>query len=308
MSDKPLATSAAEARDLWTRPRDAGVVHAVTFNYRGNPLVQQARDDGRRPASIGARRISSTAATCRTGCSSRPTSRGASSPRRAARVRRSPTSDRTGAISSQHVVGQRIVAVLADLTTVVPTRIKPAASREAFAHGRRAGARAVPRDRAKTSRRCWCASTAARKGCVTVGQVCAGHKNDLWFEVNGATRVDPLASGAAERAVDRPARRGQRACCQGSVAARRPRRARYAHLPGGHQEGWADAFCNVMRDIYTIHRRRPERAGDPRAAGVRDVRGRLPRRRASSMRCSRAIARGGVWTDVRADGTGRRPR
>ena len=25
---------------------------------------------------------------------------------------------------------------------------------------------------------------------------------------------------------------------------------RYAHLPGGHQEAWADAFCNLMRDIY----------------------------------------------------------
>jgi hypothetical protein len=24
----------------------------------------------------------------------------------------------------------------------------------------------------------------------------------------------------------------------------------YAHLPGGHQESWADAFCNLMRDIY----------------------------------------------------------
>ena len=29
-----------------------------------------------------------------------------------------------------------------------------------------------------------------------------------------------------------------------------PEAARYAHLPGGHQEGWADAFCNVMRDVY----------------------------------------------------------
>ena len=43
MSDKPLATSAAEAQALWHAARDAGVVHAVTFNYRGNPLVQQAR-------------------------------------------------------------------------------------------------------------------------------------------------------------------------------------------------------------------------------------------------------------------------
>jgi len=24
----------------------------------------------------------------------------------------------------------------------------------------------------------------------------------------------------------------------------------YAHLPGGHQESWTDAFSNLMRDIY----------------------------------------------------------
>src|SRR5207245_6148874 len=35
----------------------------------------------------------------------------------------------------QHVVGRRIDAVLADLTTVIPTRLKPGASTEAFARG-----------------------------------------------------------------------------------------------------------------------------------------------------------------------------
>ena len=44
VSDKPLAISADEARALWSAAREAGVVHAVTFNYRGNPLVRQARD------------------------------------------------------------------------------------------------------------------------------------------------------------------------------------------------------------------------------------------------------------------------
>jgi predicted dehydrogenase len=24
----------------------------------------------------------------------------------------------------------------------------------------------------------------------------------------------------------------------------------YVHLPGGHQEAWADAFCNVIREAY----------------------------------------------------------
>ena len=47
------------------------------------------------------------------------------------------------------------------------------------------------------------------RGAVCVGQVCAGHKNDLWFEVNGRTRVAALAAGAAERAVDRPPRRAR---------------------------------------------------------------------------------------------------
>src|SRR5215510_16606798 len=43
VSDKPLAMTAAQAKDLMDRADRAGVVTAVTFNYRGNPLVQQAR-------------------------------------------------------------------------------------------------------------------------------------------------------------------------------------------------------------------------------------------------------------------------
>src|SRR5262245_52473130 len=43
VSDKPLAMTAADARALVDQAHRAGVVHAVTFNYRGNPLVQEAR-------------------------------------------------------------------------------------------------------------------------------------------------------------------------------------------------------------------------------------------------------------------------
>src|SRR5471030_1159687 len=44
ISDKPLAMTPADARTLLDAAEKAGVVHAVTFNYRGNPLVQQARE------------------------------------------------------------------------------------------------------------------------------------------------------------------------------------------------------------------------------------------------------------------------
>src|SRR5262245_21614652 len=43
VSDKPLAMTADESRQLLKQAQQAGIVHAVTFNYRGNPLVQQAR-------------------------------------------------------------------------------------------------------------------------------------------------------------------------------------------------------------------------------------------------------------------------
>jgi predicted dehydrogenase len=87
------------------------------------------------------------------------------------------------------------------------------------------------------------------KGCVTVGQVCAGHKNDLWFEVNGATaslrwfqeRQNELWIGRRHAAnqvlLKDPALVG-------------PEARRYAHLPPGHQEAWSDAFRNVIADVY----------------------------------------------------------
>jgi predicted dehydrogenase len=37
----------------------------------------------------------------------------------------------------------------------------------------------------------------------------------------------------------------------------------YAHLPGGHQEGWPDAFTNIMRDVYTFIAE-GKKATDPR--------------------------------------------
>jgi predicted dehydrogenase len=81
--------------------------------------------------------------------------------------------------------------------------------------------------------------------------VCAGHKNDLWFELNGRTasvrwrqeQQNELWIGYREKAN---AALAKDPSLLGPVA------RGYAHLPGGHQEAWADAFCNVMRDIYGV--------------------------------------------------------
>ena len=86
-------------------------------------------------------------------------------------------------------------------------------------------------------------------GSFSVGQVCAGHKNDLVLEVCGATgsvgwrqeHQNELWVGRRNRANESLQKAPD--LMDGEVR-------RYARLPGGHQEGWADAFSNVMRDIY----------------------------------------------------------
>jgi len=246
VSDKPLAMTAADAQRLLTAARDAGVVHAVTFNYRGNPLVQQAREmiaSGAigdvhfvHGAYLQDWLLQPTDFSWRL----EPEKGGASSA--------------MGDIGShwcdlvQHVTGQRIVEVLADLTTVVDTRMKPAASTEAFSTGAHEGRQPVKvqsEDLATILLR----FDKGAKGSVSVGQVCAGHKNGLWFEANGRTAsLRWLQERQNELWIGRRDRANEVLLKDPSLVG--PAARAYTHLPGGHQEAWADAFCNVMRDVY----------------------------------------------------------
>jgi predicted dehydrogenase len=248
ISDKPLAMTAADARRLLDAANAAGVVHAVTFNYRGNPLVQQAREmiaAGElgpvhfvHGAYLQDWLLEATDFSWRL----EPEKGGATSA--------------VGDIGShwcdlaQHVTGQRIVEVLADLTTVVSTRLKPSASTEAFARSgdvAREEVTITSEDLATILLR----FDGGAKGSLSVGQVCAGHKNGLWLEANGRKaslrweqeRQNELWIGRRDTAN---AVLAKDPSLLGAVA------RGYAHLPGGHQEAWADAFCNVMRDIYGV--------------------------------------------------------
>jgi predicted dehydrogenase len=246
VSDKPLAMTAGDARRLLDAANMAGIVHAVTFNYRGNPLVQQARGmiaDG----ELGALHfihgaylqdwlLEDTDFSWRL----EPDKGGESS---AVADIGSHWCDLV-----QHVAGQRIVEVMADLTTVVGTRRKPAAATEAFTRGADEAREAVAihsEDLATILVR----FDGGAKGCVSVGQVCAGHKNGLWFEMNGRRaslrwlqeRQNELWIGRRDAANSLLAK---------DPSLLSPGARAYTHLPGGHQEAWADAFCNVLRDVY----------------------------------------------------------
>lgn len=249
ISDKPLAMTAAEARQLLDAAREARVVNAVTFNYRGNPLVQQARVMVAQ-GEIGPVHfihgyylqdwlLKETDYSWRL----EPDKGGATCA--------------IGDIGShwcdlvQYVSGLRIERVLANLTTVIKTRLKPTQAREAFvaASGQEEfEAVAIQVDDLAA------VLVQFEQGCqgvFYVGQVCAGHKNDLVYELNGRT-------GSLKWHQERPNELwiGRRDGSNG-VLLKDPTLLdasirHYAHLPGGHNEAWPDAFKNILLNVYTF--------------------------------------------------------
>lgn len=247
VSEKPLASSASEAGALWSEAVDAGVVHAVTFNYRGNPLVQQARAMVAR-GDIGS--VHFVHGGYLQDWLLKPTDYS---------WRLEP--DQGGASSAfadigshwcdlaQHVTGSAIVEVMADLATVVPTRYRPVRSPQAFAKGGN-DARESFRVKSEDLATILVRFENGARGCATIGQVCAGHKNDLWIELNAASaslrwrqeQQNELWIGRRDTANELLAKDPSLMDAEAQP---------YAHLPGGHQEGWSDAFTNVIRDIYS---------------------------------------------------------
>jgi predicted dehydrogenase len=261
--------TAAEAKTLLDAAKKAGIAHAVTFNYRGNPLVQQARhaiargDIGKPHFLIGHYLqdwlIKDTDYSWRL----EPDKGGASSA--------------LGDIGShwcdlaQHISGLRITEVLGDITTVIPKRKKPRGSREAFQAG--GGDEQVDLVDIKVED---LASVLVRfdsgaKGSFSVGQVCAGHKNDVVLEICG-----PKGSLRWRQEDQNYLWLGQRDAAnqilQKDPSLLDPEARSYAHLPGGHQEAWADAFMNVMRDIYNFiaEGKTPDAAHPPAFATFED--------------------------------------
>jgi predicted dehydrogenase len=247
VSDKPLAMTAAEAKDLLDRATRAGIVHAVTFNYRGNPLVQQARlavarGDIGRPHFVHGHYLQDWLLK-ETDYSWRlePDKGGASSA--------------IGDIGShwcdlaQHISGLRITHVLSDLTTTLPKRRRPTAAREAFQAAGAAEASELVDIAVEDLASVMVRFDSGAKGVFYVAQVCAGHKNDLVLEICGTAssirwrqeHQNELWIGHRDKANE---------LLQKDPSLLDPDARGYAHLPGGHQEAWADAFCNLMRDIY----------------------------------------------------------
>ena len=152
------------------------------------------------------------------------------------------------------VTGLRTTEVLADLRTFLPVRQKPAGSVQTFTGKTQSPSACL--DQPITTEDY--ASILLHfengaRGVVTVSQVSAGHKNRLYFELNGSTsslawdseRPNELWTGHRDRANEHLLK-------DPSLLA--PSAKALASYPGGHGEGYPDTFKQLFRKVHAYIR------------------------------------------------------
>ncbi|WP_407435560.1 Gfo/Idh/MocA family protein [Lelliottia sp.] len=245
-SEKPLCMTPDEARELVELAEQAGVVHGVSFVYRQFAMVRQAQSM-MREGSIG-RLFASHGSYLQdwmlleTDYNWRVDAALGGASRAVADIG-SHWCD-----TVQFVTGRRIVEVMADLSIVWPMRKANVAGNQTFIQDDSA----VFEDKAVTTEDF--GSVLFRfddgsKGSFSVSQVSAGRKNRLSFEINGSEK-----SLAWDQEVPQQLWIGHRAQANQTLSddpgLMNRDAADSAHFPGGHIEGWPDAFKNMLAQFY----------------------------------------------------------
>ena len=150
---------------------------------------------------------------------------------------------------AQFISGHRITRLSARLLTAVPERLS--------ADGRRAFAAAAPEAGATGDSRAVTTEDAAvvlfetdegALGTVSISQISAGRKNKLWIELDGADSAlcfdqeNPEELWCGRRDAATILRRDPEHLSADA--------ARFASLPPGHPQGYADCFDSFIADVY----------------------------------------------------------
>ena len=241
--EKPLAMDAAGAESLVAAAASVDRQAAVPFVYRFYPTVREARERVR-TGETG--RVQLVHGTYLQDWLLRPEDGNW-------RVEESlGGSSRAFADIGSHwcdlaefVTAQRIARLSARTLTTVPERLT-GGDGHAFTGGDRSGElRQVSTEDAAVVQ---FETDAGALGSVVISQVSAGRKNRLWIEIDGSEEAlafdqeHPEELWAGRRPSETIVRRDPESL---SSAA-----ARYATLPGGHPQGYADCFDAFVADFY----------------------------------------------------------
>jgi predicted dehydrogenase len=251
ISEKPLAMNSAESRELVRLAKEAGVVHAVDFNYRYMPLVQQAHQMCQAAGDVG--RIYAVHGSylqdwllLENDWNWRLVPELSGESRAVADVG-SHWCDLV-----QFITGLKIIRVMADLVTIHPKRKRPKVEVETYAGKvlRPEDLEDVPINTEDYASILLEFDTGAH-GCLTVNQCAAGRKNRLYFEIDGSKcAIAWNQERPNELWVGR--RDGPNQTIMKDPSLLYPAARDYAHYPGGHNEGYPDGPKNFFRNVYGL--------------------------------------------------------
>jgi predicted dehydrogenase len=146
------------------------------------------------------------------------------------------------------ITGEKVSAVMAELTTFVKTRKQPVGPVATFA---RAAGETVDREiRTDDSALVLLRYASGARGSVTISQVSPGRKNSLRWEIDGSASAAAWDSEHPDH-LWIGHRDGPNGILQRDPGLMLPSGAAAASLPGGHVEGFADTFHALFREVYS---------------------------------------------------------
>lgn len=259
--EKPLAMSSAQSAELVRLAGESGLVNAVNFNIRWYPINQHVASMVRGGELGDVRMVTGRYfqdwLLFDTDWNWRLEADQGGALRAVGDIG-SHWLDLTSFLTGLHVE-----AVMAELTTFIPVRHKPAGAVTTFSTERVTDT--IPVDiRTEDTASILLRFEGGARGSVDVSQLSPGRKNSLSYQIDGASSAvawdseqpDSLWIGHRDRPNELLLRNPALMNAAGTAAAR---------LPGGHVEGFADTFGAVFTAIYDdVLVGRP--SGDPRYA------------------------------------------
>ncbi len=261
LSEKPLAMTVAEARELTEKAEKKGVFTGVDFCYRYYPAVQEMAVRVRR-GDAGDVRIAT--GTWFQDWLANPTDWS---------WRLDPAESGESNIAAdlgshwfdlvQFVTGLEVREVMADFATIVPVRRKPKRQVLAFEAAKETDTEEVQVKLEEYSAILFRLANGA-PGSFTTSQTCVGRKSDTEFQIYGSRlsyawnhkRSNEMWIGRRDQANE---------LWIENAKLMDPAVAGYATLPAGHPLGYYDAVLNLFQDFYAAVRngredgRRPPR-------------------------------------------------
>jgi predicted dehydrogenase len=250
ISEKPLAMTTEESKELVKLAKKAKVVNAIDFNYRYYPLVQEARDmvaSGKLGEVFHANgSYTQDWLFLQTDWNWRLVPQFSGKSRAVADV----GSHWCDCI--QFITGRKITKVFADLRTIHKTRMKPKKEVETYS-----GKMLQPSDYEAVNINTEDYANVLFEfdngagGSFTVSQCFAGRKNRLFYELSGSKcstvwdqeRPNEMWIGYREKANELLMK-------DPSLLSARARA--YAHYPGGHPEAYPDGLKNFLLQVYSF--------------------------------------------------------